>query len=253
MKLFEVVPSEFFSVLASPNRELYAEALEILYRAYRNHLRLPEDTLYSMLCGNLEEQLAVAVFEGEDIGEEERQDVSGKARFLIRKLCSKGWFQKERGENFQDYITVPSYSSRILELLHQLKDDSPVRGYSYVFGTYSTLKVADENGSIYEKMAAVYAAYENTENLIRLLRMVYHNVKGFFQRQSELTDINAVLEAHFDKYSHDLAEAYIRPLKIKDSVPKYKNPICDILNRWIEDDALLNAMCSQVFCIRREA
>ena len=149
MRLFDAVPSDLFSILASPNRNLYADALDVLYEAYRENWRLPEETLYSMLRGRLEQQLAEAVFDGEDIDEEELRDVSGRARFLVRKLGSRGWFEKERGEDFNEYITVPGYSSRLLELLHQLRDDSPMRGYSYVFGTYSTLKVASEGSSIY--------------------------------------------------------------------------------------------------------
>ena len=39
MKLFEVVPGELFSPLASPNRALYADALDVLYTAYRENLK----------------------------------------------------------------------------------------------------------------------------------------------------------------------------------------------------------------------
>lgn len=244
MKLFEVVPSELFSVLASPNRELYSDALDVLYAAYRENLKIPEDTLYSMLRSKLEQQLADATFEGEDIDEEELHDISGRARFLIRKLCSKGWFEKERGDDFDEYITVPSYSSRLLELFHQLRDDSPIRGYSYVFGTYSTLKVANEGDSVYDKMAAIYSSYDNTQSLINLLQMVYHNVKHFFQIQIKMQEINAVLASHFDDFGQKVVEAYIRPLKIKDSVPKYRVPIQTILKSWAQDDALLIAMAN---------
>ena len=161
---------------------------------------------------------------------------------MIRKLCAKGWFEKERGEDFDEYITVPGYSSRLLELFHQLRDDSPIRGYSYVFGTYSTLKVADDGDNVYDKMAAIYSAYDNTQSLINLLQMVYHNVKHFFQVQIEMQEVNQVLASHFDDYGQKIAEAYIRPLKIKDSVPKYRGPIQVILKSWVEDDALLIAM-----------
>ena len=183
MKFFEAVPDELFSPLASPNRALYADALDVLCMAYRQKLRLPEDELYSMLRSRLEQQLADATFEGEDIDENELRDISGRARFLIRKLCAKGWFEKERGPDFREYITVPGYASRLLELFHELRDDRPARGFSYVFGTYSALRVADETGSAYEKMAAVYTAFDNTQALIRLLRLVYHNVKHYFQMQ----------------------------------------------------------------------
>lgn len=230
MKLFEAVPSELFSVLASPNRVLYADALEVLYDAYSENLKIPEEVFYSMLRAKLERQLAEATFDGEDIDEEELHDISGRARFLIRKLGSKGWFQKERGENFDEYITVPGYSSRLLELFHQLRDDSPMRGYSYVFDTYSTLKVASEGGNIYDKMMAVYSAYDSTQSLVKLLQMVYHNVKHFFQKQVEMQELNAVLASHFDDFGQKVVEAYIRPLKIKDSVPKYRVPIQAVLN-----------------------
>lgn len=244
MKLFDAVPSELFSPLASPNRVLCADALEVLHTAYRENLKIREDTLYSMLRSKLEQQLADATFDGEDIDEEELRDISGRARFLIRKLCSKGWFEKERGDDFEEYITVPSYSSRILTLFHQLRDDSPIRGYSYVFGTYSTLKVASESDNVYDKMAAIYGAYDNTQQLINLLQMVYHNIKHYFQMQIDMQDINEVLATHFNDFGQKVVEAYIRPLKIKDSVPKYRVPIQTILRNWLEDDALLLAMAN---------
>lgn len=251
MKLFDAVPNELFSILASPNRSLYADALDVLYEAYRENLQVPEETLYSMLRSRLEQQLAEASFDGEDIDEEELRDVSGRARFLIRKLGGKGWLEKQRGDDFNEYITVPGYSSRLLELFHQLRDDSPMRGYSYVFGTYSTLKVASEGTSVYDKMAAVYSAYDNTQSLIKLLQMVYHNVKHFFQLQVDMQEINSVLVSHFDDFGQKVSEAYIRPLKIKDSVPKYRVPIQKILADWLEDDALLTAMSNAALQDRR--
>lgn len=253
MKLFDVIPNDLFSILASPNRILYADALDVLYEAYQENLKIPEDTLYSMLRSKLEQQLADATFEGEDIDEEELRDISGRARFLIRKLHSKGWFEKERGEDFDEYITVPGYSSRLLELFHQLRDNSPIRGYSYVFGTYSALKVADESNGMYEKVAAVYSAYENTQALIKLLQMVYHNVKHFFQIQIKMQEVNAVLASHFDDFGQKVVEAYIRPLKIKDSVPKYRVPIQTILTKWMENESSLLALSNAALQDRRGA
>lgn len=253
MNLFERIPTELFSVLASPNRALYADALDVLYDAYRESLKIPESTFYAMLRSKLEQQLAEATFEGEDIDEEELRDISGRARFLIRKLYSKGWFEKERGEDFEEYITVPGYSSRLLEVFHQFRDDNPVRGYSYVFGTYSTLKVAADSDNIYDKMAAVYSAYDNTRALIDLLQMVYHNVKYFFQIQIKMQEVNEILASHFDDFGQKVVEAYIRPLKIKDSVPKYRVPIQAVLTSWVEDEILLLALSNAALQDRRGA
>ena len=116
--------------------------------------------------------------------------------------------------------------------------------YSYVFNTYSSLKVAHESGSVYEKMSAVYSAYDNTGALINLLQMVYHNVKHYFQMQIDMQDVNQVLASHFNDFGQKVIEAYIRPLKIKDSVLKYRVPIQSVLRNWAEDDALLLAMAN---------
>ena len=76
-----------------------------------------------------------------------------------------------------------------------------------MFSTYSTLKVADESGSIYDKMAAVYNAYDNTQALLQLLQMVYHNVKHFFQLQMKMQEVNDVLASHFDDFGQKVVEA----------------------------------------------
>jgi len=252
MKLFEAIHPDIFSVLASPNKELYASALEVLYESYRDSLKIPESTLYSMLRGKLERQLSDANFEGEDIGEEELRDVSGRTRFLMRKLCSKGWFEKERGKNFEEYIIVPGYSSKLMELFHQLTSDETLRGYSYVFDTYSSLKVAKEGENIFDKMMSIYSAYENTQALIKLLKTVYHNVKRYLQIQIDIQNINKVLALHFDDFGKKVIEAYIRPLKIRDSVPKYRVPIQNILDEWLEDDTMMLAISNAALQDKRK-
>ena len=54
MRFFDAVPSDLFSPLASLNRALYADALDVLYTAYRENLKIREDALYSMLRSRLE-------------------------------------------------------------------------------------------------------------------------------------------------------------------------------------------------------
>ena len=59
-----------------------------------------------------------------------------------------------------------------------------------------------------------------------------------------MQDVNQVLASHFNEFGQKVVEAYIRPLKIKDSVPKYRVPIQSVLRSWAEDDALLLAMAN---------
>ena len=66
-----------------------------------------------------------------------------------------------------------------------------------------------------------------------------------------MQQVNTVLASHFDDFGQKVVEAYIRPLKIKDSVPKYRVPIQKILTGWLEDDALLTAMSNAALQDRR--
>ena len=111
--------------------------------------------------------------------------------------------------------------------------------------------MAADSDNVYDKMAAVYGAYDNTRALINLLQMVYHNVKHFFQMQIKMQEVNDVLASHFDEFGQKVVEAYIRPLKIKDSVPKYRVPIQTILTSWIQDEALLLALSNMALQDRR--
>ena len=105
--------------------------------------------------------------------------------------------------------------------------------------------------NINDKMAAIYSAYDNTRSLIDLLQMVYHNVKHYFQMQIKMQEVNEVLASHFDDFGQKVVEAYIRPLKIKDSVPKYRVPIQAVLTGWLEDEPLLLALSNAALQDRR--
>ncbi len=86
MNLFDRLPKELFSILASPNKVVYSDALLVLYDAFQENLKISKDTLFTMLRSRLENALVYSSFEDEGIEEDELQDLSGKARFLIRKL-----------------------------------------------------------------------------------------------------------------------------------------------------------------------
>jgi hypothetical protein len=62
--------------------------------------------------------------------------------------------------------------------------------------------------------------------------------------QIDMQEVNEILASHFNDFGQKVIEAYIRPLKIKDSVPKYRGPIQSVLKSWADDDRLLLAMAN---------
>ena len=244
MNIFSVIPLDLFSILASPNKVIYSDALFVLYDAFQENLKIPRETLFTMIRNRLENALVYTSFEDEGIDEEEACDLSGKSRFLIRKLKEKGWIDIERDNNFLEYIIIPEYSIRIIELLKSITDGERTSGFSFVFDAYSSLKLAneDENAGAFEKMMALSGARDKTEAMTKSLKLVYHNINRYVQKLIETDNINEILYAHYDDFYHKIIKEYIQPLKIKDSIPKYKNPIGKILDEWLESENTIDDM-----------
>lgn len=233
MSLFDVLPEDLFSVLASKNRRLYMSALDVLWDLYQDRVKISHKAYLGSLLEHLQDTLEI--FDEEDMNQEERENTRGRASFLIRKLKQKGWFEQEHGQGFEIYYSVPGYSSKLLELFQDLRQSKSPRGFSYVYGTYSALKTAHSEADSTNKMHAIDLAYENTKDLLNLLKMVFHNIKNYCKFQLELEDRNQVIEMVYDDFAKNIIETHIRPLKMRESVPKYRDFIQSTLLLWLEE------------------
>ena len=247
MKLFERIPDKFFSILASPNKSLYVEALFVVRQAFKSELVIRRGDLASMLMDSLEAQIIDADFSGEaddELAGESADALSGKASFLIRKLMMTGWIDKEfESRSFEENITVPDYAIEVINLLYDLTIER-VREYnSYVYATYSSLENSRTNPDyLYQ---ALQAAYQNTVSFIDELKTLYNNIRQYHQRLDGKMDINVLLSEHFDDYKEQIFDTIYFPLKTIDSVPRFKHSILSILNDWLMNEDTLEAMIRQ--------
>jgi hypothetical protein len=243
--IFDVVPPDLFTLLGSPNRAVYADALSVLHEVFQQNLKIARSEFCSNIQYRLENELEKSEFFEEGIHEDEAADLKGKAHFLVRKLKERGWIGFEMGYDLVDNIVVPDYTIRLLDLFSELSNKGKAQsGFSYVYDTYSTLTTADKEKP-YEKMMALAGAHDKTNALIRLLKSVYHNIHHYFQEILEFRNVNQILQAHYDSFLAQVVEACIKPLKIKDSVPKYKGPIQSILSSWLDDSDVIAQMANE--------
>lgn len=248
MKIFNKIPEELFYPLAAyKKKDVYMDALFILYDLFKVQLKISRKEFISKLVSKLEDELMNTDFEDEQ--ETIEQTPSAKAHILLSKLEKYGWIKFETGSDFESYVIIPTYSIKLLETFIAIANDHNDSGFANVYNTYATLRQADsdERSNDYIRMQAVYSAYKNTENLIKMLKTVYHNINLFCQQQIELEKANDILSAHYQDFTNSIVERYIKPLKIKDSVPKYKNLIIDILNSWLANDTFLESMAKCAF------
>ena len=232
MSLYDHIPENIFSILASKNKLLYSNALFVVLDAFKTHLKIPKAELSLMLQSRLEDEIYSADFDDEDISESET-GLSGKAHFLIRKLKETGWIIVEYEDDFKEYVSVPHFSYKIIQTLYDLTNSSGTENFAYVYSTYSSLKTSNETKDPKEMVTALLDAEKRTKQLVESLTAVFHDIKYYNQLLVNEASVNQVLLDHFSKYQNDVVEKILLPLKVKDSVPKYKLPIKNILQSWL--------------------
>lgn len=186
MSLFQIVPDNFFSILACQNQEIYLFALMILRRCYRHELFIRKTDYVAELAGELSQR---SLDLAEDDGLPEDGSFSGQAHFLLRKLVDTGWVEEEtENVSFADTLIIPDYAAQFLNLFQQLTTDQQREYNRYVYTTYSALKVAQEARDDY-LFDALDFAHRNTLALIDDLKSLLGNIRRYHQLLSDQGDV----------------------------------------------------------------
>lgn len=234
MDLFKKIPENFFSILVSKNKNIYIDALFVLGEAFKQEMIISRDNIIARLINSLEEEFNQEDFsEEDDINELKDNNVSSKAHFLLRKLKWAGWIELEmQRDSFEEYIILPDYSIKFINLLNSIVEENQIEYNSYVFATYSSLKLASTQKN--ETYNAIITAYNNTIQLINELKSLYNSLGRFHRKMCNQDNINDIINDHFFEYK-EYSDEVIFPRFTRDSVPRYKSPIREMLNDILVD------------------
>ena len=234
MNIFDKIPENFFSILVSKNKNIYIDALFVLREAFKQEMTISRENIISRLINNLEEEFYQEDFSEEDeTNELKDNNISSKAYFLLRKLKWAGWVEFEmQRDSFEENVIIPDYAIKFIDLLYSIVEEKQVEYNSYVFATYSSLKLASiEKGETYN---AIITAYNNTIQLINELKSLYNSLGRFHRKMCNQDNINDIINEHFFEYK-EYSDEMIFPRFTRDSVPRYKSPIRDMLNDILAD------------------
>ncbi len=255
MRLFDVVPSNFFSILSSKNKEVYAMTLSVLYKS----LETEEMSIKKADFLRVLKETATDLVMSLDLSEEDtdadalnNSSLPSKVAFILRRLEETGWIDIQiDSENFEEYIILPSYSIKVLSSLKEISEEQEAAYNSLVHSTYSELKLEDDNPDDL-MYVTLLRAYENTKKLRIELVTLGHQIKIYQHRLSNLFTTNAVLENHFDEYKVRISDKLYHPLKTFDSITRFKRPIMSILQKWLRDDKIREKLVSQSLLWRKD-
>lgn len=271
MKLFEVLPEKFFQLFTGKNRQVYAEALLLLYEQYLvNRFGIEYDLMRDLLQELVETQEMLGYnFDAEEDGDGANSNSSGEkaedvvdtdlfrvqANFILRRLKALGWMDVESRDNFKQYILLPHYSSRILQILKELCEERTVEFQRFAFVTYQLLTSEEARR---RPAFAIIEAEKATEQFTGELTLLANNMKFHAEQVAAKTSIQEVLDHHFDEYKTKIVDKSYHRLKTSDHVSRYRHHILDrvqtfILDQELFQEAVEDGIRSEFFTSREEA
>ncbi|MCQ3034983.1 MAG: DUF5716 family protein [Bacilli bacterium] len=255
MKLFDRIPTNFFSLLSRKYRSVYAFALLTLYDALKTYKIRIKRSDYVMMLKNRGSEL-LNLF---DINEDKSEDgdnvkdetpniddnlLNQKVNYIIRKLAQTGWIEIEKEQKTNTfYIYLPSYTVYSLELIKNICSDTS----SYVplvHQTYSELKLEDEKEDDF-MFRTLLNTLKNAESLELNVSMLHHSICVYNHRLTNILSPNDILSEHFNDYASEVSDNIYHPMKTYDSFGLYALPIVNILKKWLYSERVLYKLADQ--------
>ena len=254
--LFDKIPENFFSVLSRKYKSVYALALLTLYETLKTYKVSIKKTDYlNMLTSRISDSMSlfsVALDRLDDKDDEKIESAAdvneeltpSKISYIVKKLEKTGWIELEKDvKTNTEYIFLPSYSIKMIELLNSLSSD--VSFYlPLVHQTYSELKLEDEKEDEF-MFRAVLNARKNADELELNVTLLHHSIYVFGHKLTTIFSPNEALHQHFDNFQTEITDKIYHPMKTFDSLNLYALPTIKILTRWMDDDRLINKMVMQ--------
>lgn len=247
-------PYRFFNPLTSKHREVYIHVLltveSVLEQSKR--IALPRNALIAELRRIFQrENYALDVSDEEDYDEEPSDDPEqDHLAYTIRLLLHSGWIDvDESGDYVSESIFITLYGKKLTSFLKDLEKMEDQSGH--VVNTFSNLqqiRAMPENGYI-----CIQNAYESTQRLLTNLEMMYSKIKIYYATLLENTKPEELLAAHLYGYVRDVVDKLIFPIKVDDSIDRFKGPILSVTLDIQSDTALLERIISSAMQTKRIA
>ena len=241
MNIFDALPSNFFIIMTSTNKELYYECLKIIYDIYNSRMGfdITRDEVISAILEYLDQHDdVVRNEEGGTITQKER------ANYILQKFEDCGWISVETSNDYVDLINFKVHALTMMEAMLKICNEDwsdednlsqPVFEYrGYLFSIYSLLN----NPNVKEHGLMLKQVHHLACEFVSEIKKINLKLKSYIEkiaRQKEIKDLMELLV----EYKTQLVDKSYQRLKTYDNVDRYKQRIIDSLENLLNDDILL--------------
>ena len=242
MELFKIIPDNFFSLLSSKNKAVYAGCIIEAFKIYEEGsiLGIDKKIVVEVLTDYLEKE-AEDIVDMETDEDGDKPSSRDKANFILRRMEECGWIDVDVTNDYIEILNFRDYAITVIEALLQIEpqvDDyvdgnqKEYRGYIYTIYSLLTNPMNIEYGVLIEQV------YRNTKLFIRELRKLDSRLKDYIKTIVDRTEIKDLMESLID-YKVELVDKAYHRLKTSDNVNKYRLEIVNRLDAFLCDPAIM--------------
>ena len=242
MELFKIIPDNFFSLLSSKNKAIYAGCIIEAFKIYEEGsiLGIDKKIVVEVLTDYLDKEMEDIV-DMELDSDADKPSSRDKANFVLRRMEECGWIDVDVSNDYMEILNFRDYAITFIEALLQIEpqiDDyvdgnqKEYRGYIYTIYSLLTNPMNIEYGVLMEQV------YRNTKLFIRELRKLDSRLKDYIKSIIDRTEIKDLMESLID-YKVELVDKAYHRLKTSDNVNKYRLEIVNKLDSFLADPAIM--------------
>lgn len=222
--LFQVIPPNFFSPLASPNRLVYWECIQKIFSIMNNQLSfgLEREILADELQFYFEQNLAAEFFE-ETPG---NSDPRKKANDMLRLLENYGWLEIETDKSYVQRANFCEYAIKIIKTLLEIADGKKIEYQGYIYVIYSLVRTNSEHPAV-----LLLQIKENTDLLITGLKNLNANIKHYIDQLTRHKTVAEIMQVLFNDYMANVVDKAFHRLVTSDNVSKFRPEIIQRLEK----------------------
>lgn len=245
VKLFEIIPENFFHPLASRNKIVYWECICCLYRVTSAQLSfgVERDVLVDELVYYFDSNMAADLEDEEEEGSSKSS--RDKANLILRKLERYGWIYTDVDYNYVQRINFRDYAVRVIQSLLSLEQEDKPEYQGYIYTIYTLAKAGTEQAGV-----ALLQIAENTEKLITGLKSLNANIKKYIDELTRYSTIAEIMDALLNDYYTNIVDKAYHRLMTSDNVAKYRPEIITALEAHSRSGRYRKAAAKDIAQIR---
>jgi hypothetical protein len=250
--LFDHIHPNFFTVLASPNKDTYIDCIFIIYHtidSIEDAFQGDRERIISRLIDYFDDQEVDFI---DEVDEEHTSTKTSrqKALHVINVLKRNGWLGEEELGDYQTSLNLFDYTIHIIDALEGITLNTQNEYTGEIFTVYSLLA----SFNVDEGLGVLEQAYQKTNDIIRKLKALKANIYRYYyditKKQSK-QDLQKLLEKLLVDYKQNFFDSAYYNLKTKDSLPRYKRAILNALHKINDQPVIMEKLALSVQELKR--